>query len=700
MYSYCKKTPCPAFVAALWALFALPLLAAEEEETVTLEAIVVTAPPMRTPLRVEFDPRAPQQPLPANDGASLLKTLPGMNVIRKGGTDGDPVFRGMAASRLNILLDGEQILGGCGGRMDPPTAYIFPDSYDRVTLLKGPQSVLYGPASAGSVLFQRTPTYFAEPDWRVNSALTAASFDRHDEFLDVKGGTPLGYVQGILTHSRSGDYKDGDGKSVHSRYERTSATAILGWTPDKDTRLEFSAVRSDAEAAYADRGMDGSKFQRENYGLKFEKAQISDVLDKIEASVYYNYIDHVMDNYSLRQPPTTGMMAGPIASNPDRETTGGRLAFSFLPADSLQWIVGADQQGNVHRGRSGGRSGMSNYYRDQKRVDNLRFNAYGLFSELTWQVNPDDRFIAGLRSDRWQAKDKRQAFSLITMGMTMNYANLTANQTRKETLNSGFIRYERDFSANSVFYAGLGHSERAPDFWELMKEAAGLNNAANFSVFDRINPEKTTQLDVGLTWQSGDWQGFVSTFYSKVDDYILIENGYRKQTVMMMPRTATIARNVDATTWGGEAGVDYRFSPNWKGGASLAYVHGRNDTDDHALGQMPPLEGRLMLDWDNGKWSAGALLRLVARQNRYALNQGNIVGQDLGKTAGFGVFSLNGGYRWNKNTRVTFGVDNLLDKTYAEAISKGGADVSGYEQTTRINEPGRTFWLKAQFALE
>ncbi|GHT90386.1 copper transporter porin [Betaproteobacteria bacterium] len=667
---------------AVAAAFPLQLLAEEPVHAhgassapapvVTLDTIVVTAPPMRLPLRVEFDPRAPQQPLPANDGASLLKTLPGMSVIRKGGTDGDPVFRGMAASRLNILLDGAQILGGCGGRMDPPTAYIFPDSYDRVTLLKGPQSVLYGVASAGSVLFQRTPTYFAEPGYRVGSALTVASFGRNDEVLDVKGGTPLGYVQGMLTHARSGDYEDGDGKRVHSRYERQSATAILGFTPDKNTRLEFSAIRSDAEAAYADRGMDGSQFKRENYGVKFEKANMGGALDKIEASAYYNYIDHVMDNYSLRH--ASGMA---MANNPDRKTTGYRLAATLQPADSLQWIVGVDQQANLHRGRSGGRSGMANDYREQKRVDNLRFDAYGLFSELTWQVNPDDRFIVGLRGDRWEAKDKRQN-------------SATAHQKMDATLTSGFFRYERDFSENSAFYAGLGHSERAPDFWELMK--ASVNST---SAFDRIHPEKTTQLDVGVTWQSGDWQGFVSSFYSKVDDYILIESKYRGTS-------DTVARNIDATTWGGEAGVDYRFAPNWKTAASLAYAHGKNDTDRHALGQMPPLEGRLMLDWDNGRWSAGTLLRLVARQNRYAVNQGNIVGQDIGKTAGFGVFSMNGGYRWNKNTRVTFGVDNLFDQTYAEALSKSGeaSMISGYEQTTRVNEPGRTLWLKAQFALE
>ncbi len=58
---------------------------------------------MTAPLLVVTDPRQPRQPLPAHDGADYLKTIPGFSVIRKGGTDGDPVFRGMAASRVNML---------------------------------------------------------------------------------------------------------------------------------------------------------------------------------------------------------------------------------------------------------------------------------------------------------------------------------------------------------------------------------------------------------------------------------------------------------------------------------------------------------------------------------------------------------------------------------------------------------------------
>jgi iron complex outermembrane receptor protein len=60
--------------------------------------------------------------------------------------------------------------------------------------------------------------------------------------------------------------------------------------------------------------MDGSQFKRESLGLRFEKSNIGEVLDKLEAQVYYNYADHVMDNYSLRTPSGTGMMAGPMVA--------------------------------------------------------------------------------------------------------------------------------------------------------------------------------------------------------------------------------------------------------------------------------------------------------------------------------------------------------------------------------------------------
>ncbi|MDR0247961.1 MAG: TonB-dependent copper receptor, partial [Burkholderiales bacterium] len=602
---------------AVSSLAASPTPAGEEEQT--LDPVVVTAAPMSDPLTVVTDAKAPRQPVPAHDGADYLKTIPGFSVIRKGGTDGDPVFRGMAGSRLNILSDNELIHGGCGGRMDPPTAYIFPESYDRITILKGPQTVAWGPgSSAGTVLFERDFKPYTEPDYRLFGGLMLGSFGRNDQVFDGQVGNSTIYARLIGTRSSMDDYKDGSGRRVHSQYMRWNGGATFGFTPDETTRLELSATASDGEAAYADRMMDGVKFARENVSLKFEKKKISALIDKIEAKAYYSYVDHVMDNYSMRNKPMMKQV-----NNPDRQTTGLRLSGDLSLGDTSSLKVGFDQQSDRHRLRSTANQD-NDPYKGKARADDAAYEDYGLFSEWTQLLSEKNRLISGLRADFWKAKDKRKGFS-------------TSGQTRHDTLPSGFVRYEQDFGGegnDATFLVGLGHSERFPDYWETISQ--NKQSETGDSAFN-TKPEKNTQLDVGVIYRiDPKWHLSASTFYSRINDYILIDNSRSL-------KPTTLVRNINATTYGGEVGVIYALSASLKSGISLAYVRGSNDTDHTPLAQMPPLDSRFTLDYDDGTWSVGTLLRLVTSQNRFDKNKGNIAGQDIGPTSGFGVFSINGG---------------------------------------------------------
>ncbi|MGE0116056.1 MAG: TonB-dependent copper receptor [Steroidobacteraceae bacterium] len=648
-----------------------------------LQSVIITATRMESPLMVEANPRSPRQPLPANDGADYLKTVPGFSVIRKGGTDGDPVFRGMAASRINMLLDGEQILGGCGFRMDPPTAYVFPDAYDRIVIVKGPQTVLHGPGnSAATVLFERSEKRFQQPGMRGYGSALAGSADRNDLVADVTFGMPLAYGRLTGTRAQSHDYSDGHGNEVHSGYARWSANATAAWTPDDSTSLELNLAQSDGEAAYADRAMDGAEFARDNIGLHFQRKNMAGMLSGVDVQAYYNYIDHVMDNYSLRPFVPSMMMPGRSVSNPDRRTTGGRIAVDLGDASQLHATLGIDTQENRHRDRSTMNQDVMPY-QAMARTRDAWFRNSGAFGEVTMPVAAGQRAIAGARVDRWQARDERSTLSLM-MGM-MIMPNPTAHAERSDTLTSGFARYERDFT-KTTFYAGVGHVERFPDYWELIsgsKESAGSLSAFN------TRPEKTTQLDVGVVYKSKRLAFSTSVFYSDIQDYILIQSNYAKGM-----RIATITRNVDARTFGMEADAVYQVTEGLKLTGTLAYTYGDNQTDDKPLAQLAPLEARFGFDYTHQAWSMGALLRGVAAQHRYELNQGNIVGQDLGETAGFGVFSLNTAWRATDAVLVSAGIDNFFDKIYAEHLSKSGSMVSGYTQTTRVNEPGRTLWLK------
>ncbi|VEB94441.1 TonB-dependent copper receptor [Citrobacter koseri] len=83
-----------------------------------------------------------------------------------------------------------------------------------------------------------------------------------------------------------------------------------------------------------------SRFRRESLGMRFEKSGIGEVFDKLEANIYYNYANHVMDNYSLRAPgmnmsgsmgsamehsSAMHSMSMPMAMQLDRRTVGGRM---------------------------------------------------------------------------------------------------------------------------------------------------------------------------------------------------------------------------------------------------------------------------------------------------------------------------------------------------------------------------------------
>jgi iron complex outermembrane receptor protein len=342
-----------------------------------------------------------------------------------------------------------------------------------------------------------------------------------------------------------------------------------------------------------------------------------------------------------------------------------------------------DAQRNVHTVRStGNQSSMP--YQSLARVEDGEFRNAGVFGEVSWPLSDAQRIVSGVRFDQWEAQDSRTS---LAIGMGAGAVNPTAGRTRSTLLTSGFGRWERDVDAlDATVYAGVGHVERFPDYWELL--SAGREAADSISAFD-TQPEKTTQLDTGFVYRASRLELSLAAFYNQIDNYILIQSNYRKGM-----RRANVARNVDASTFGAEADAAYAIGGGWKVIGTLAYTRGDNETDDVPLAQLAPLEARLGVNYERGAWSFGTLARWVADQERFALDQGNIVGQDLGRTDDFATLALNTTWRSGRGIMLSAGVDNVFDRLYAEHLSRSGAMLAGYTQTTRVNEAGRTLWLR------
>ncbi len=408
-------------------------------------------------------------------------------------------------------------------------------------------------------------------------------------------------------------------------------------------------------------------------------------MGKLAFQTYLNDIDHVMDNGTLRDFEPSPGFPEPTARNPRRTTRGARLAVTLYPGERDQWILGADWRSSRHDLRRSPRQ-RSLPVTAMPRVADAALASAGLFGEWTRAGASDGRLVAGLRAYQWLADDQR---TLLPSGA----GNPTAGAVRKQLLLSGFARYERELRSGAALFAGLGQARRFPDYWELMP----LEGTASPSAFN-LRPERTTQLDFGTTGQAGALKTSFSGFYGVVADYILIQSAFPKPTPGGNPRPATVARNIQASTWGGELALSAALADPLRLDASLAYTRGENRTDHRPLGQVPPLEARLGLTWEGAVWSAGSLARMVAPQNRFAVNQGTIAGQDLGRTPGFAVFSLNAGWQpaGIKGLRLSCGIDDLFDRAYAEHISRHSIPIPGYTTTSiRVDEPGRMLWLKA-----
>ncbi|WP_180102762.1 TonB-dependent copper receptor [Acinetobacter sp. YH12126] len=642
----------------------------------TLAPIVVTSHQGNDAngLIVRANPKQPIQPIPASDGADYLKSIVGFSAIKNGGTNADPTFRGMFGSRIKILTDGTENLGACPSRMDAPSSYISPESYDRISVIKGPQTVQYAnTGSAATVLFERKQEQFdADKNYRGQASVMIGSYGRLDHNVEAAVGDEHKYVRLNASRSVADSYQDGDGNTVPSDWERWNTDLALGWTPNEDTWVELTGGKADGEAVYAGRMMDGSQFARESLGLRVEKKNVTEVIKKIEAQVNYSFNDHVMDNYSLRPEPMMKM-----ATNVARKTLNARMAVTH-EWDSLQFITGIDSQNNQHSIR---KTDSKNHivYQDQPRMTDMKYQSYGGFGELTYHFDDQNSLVSGVRFDQVDVKDERQ--DSIDQGY---------NRKLDKTLTSGFIRFENTHPEHDdgKTYIGLGYVERMPDYWELFSPKSGNGD---INTFNHIDTEKTLQLDMGYQHQHGALNSWVSAYAGLVNDYIL--TSYKPGTGMIGGMEAH-SRNIDATIAGAEAGIGYQFTDAIQADVSAMYAWGENTTDNTPLPQISPLEARVNLRYIQDNYTLGALWRVVDGQNRISPNQGNIVGYDLQKSAGFGTLSLNGTYHIDEGVDVSVGVDNLLNKTYTEHLNKLGDAGTGLAADEQFNNIGRNYWAR------
>ena len=678
------KTLIPQSAAALCCALATSISAAQETlelTPMTVEEAVMS--PAYTPLYVE-------EMSTGRETADVLRDLPGVSGSRMGGHGTDVSIRGLSANRINVLLDGAYVFGACPNRMDPPTSYAAPGSYEEITVIRGTQTLAYGGGGpGGTILFERnTPAFAAGESVRGEvSAGYRENGETAEAAADLAAGTPLFFVRGLASIVDARNYDDGEGNEVRSAYTGKQGTFITGYTPDADTRLEFSYdAQRNEDILFPGAGMDSPQADNDTLRLKFESGNRSGVVSDIRVDLYDSSVTHVMDNYTLRTRP---VMSPELRAPSTSDTHGGRLVVD-IDSSVGRWTLGIDGQYNE---READRFNDTLGVLQSVLWPGVSIDQTGAFAELSHPLTTQTRIVSGLRYDYVVSQASRADAQPAGMSLTPNelyalYYDGARAEKRTDHQIGGLLRLEHDLSSQDArVYLGLSRSVRAADATERYLSSNAMMPSMRWVGNPNIAPEVYHQAEAGLHYKRGLWVFDGSLFYSDVSDYIL------RDRFTAANNNATIYRNVDATLTGGEVTIARRFGA-WQSELGAAYVQAQNDTDDRPIAQTPPLEGRASLEYLQESWLAGVRVRAAAQQTRVdTTSSTGIEGQglDVGQTAGWAVLDLFASIDLNSVLTLQAGVDNLFDRNYAQHLNRANA----FDPTqVQVNEPGRSAWLK------
>jgi vitamin B12 transporter len=223
--------------SALRAQDAVRSTSSSEENVTEAERVVVSA--TRTDIPLDQSP-ASVSVIDSQDFeikqtqrvSDSLREVPGLSVVQTGsGGQLTSVFtRGLRSEHTQVLLDGVPINQGLQGAFD--FANLTVDDVDRIEVVRGPQSTIYGPRALAGVIQLFSKQGDGTPGLTMSGE--GGSYDTFRETLQSDGKIDM------FDYSIGASRLDTDNARPNNQYRNSAAIANIGFTPDD--RLRFSAL--------------------------------------------------------------------------------------------------------------------------------------------------------------------------------------------------------------------------------------------------------------------------------------------------------------------------------------------------------------------------------------------------------------------------------------------------------------------------
>ena len=645
--------------------------AAIADEYQTLETTTVTAGRfeqdlMETPMSVSVVTREQIEQSNARNVGELLELLPGIQINNDGGQGMKRIkIRGENAFRTLVMIDGQKVSEHKS--MSGAPMLIDPAMIERIEVIKGPASVLYGSDAIGGAINIITKKGGTQPVQGEVSAGMNTSASGVNAAAGIYGAT-----EGWKYHL-SAAVEDNDnietpkGEMPNTYFSARSVSGFLSYDINPKATVGLNVDYYDLEFGstaltdkYQSFAVDVPDWKRTKAAVFFEVRDVNEYLSRVRTDAFYQKSKKQMTNTIGVSP---AMRIQPIADN-DTDQYGFSAQTDWKLGENNFLIAGYEF--NYDKLNALSVTKMNSMTMGRHNYDGYQLQN-AIFASMETYLPYDLTLNYGLRYT-WVKTDMDH----VTSGRKSH----GDSSDGKAVFNAGIVWRESD---NLSVRASYAQGFRTPILQELyvdtlMGSDSGVPTYAN----PNLKPETSDNFEIGARWFSNASTIDGAVFYSNTNDYIT--------TIYNRSDNAEKYENVaKAKTFGAELSLSYRISESgFEPYTVLTWL--RRQYDDGAGFKTydtatPELMARYGVRWTGEYDGLGLRADVYARsltETKYA----SAGGSNNYTLAGYTTLNIAGGISFGPQKQYSLdgGFYNVFDKTYRE--------------NNAIYEPGRYLAIK------